>query len=230
MAAPPLAVDAASRWSACARWPKPPPAWLRPRHAVVVEAGSPDPRLRLAPASRCNPYLPPGLAVGPRPVGLRCVDGVARWAITVPVQVKVFGSALVAAAALPAGTALTQDLLAVAEIDIAAEPGAVYPTATPLARPGRPARAGCPGRAADRPGTPVVRRWRHGPAQPRGQRLQHRGREAQALSPGLEGQDTDPAGERASSRPARWARAPRRCSCERKSLSPGRGAHGRPGA
>lgn len=192
MAAPALAVDAAAlervrqMAEAAARLAAPPGT------RVVVEAGSPDPRLRLAPCQQMQPYLPPGLAMwGRTRVGLRCVDGVARWAITVPVRVKVFGSALVAAAALPAGTALTQDLLAVAEIDIAAEPGAVYPTATPLLGRvlARPVQAAQAVRQTDL----KHRQWFAA-----GDTVQLSlagsgfsiGAEAQALSPGLEGQDT----------------------------------------
>ena len=62
-------------------------------------------------------------------IGLRCLDvqsgGQARWNVSLPVTVKVYAKALVATAPLPAGAVLTQAQLSVAEIDIAAEPGAV---------------------------------------------------------------------------------------------------------
>lgn len=98
-----------------------------PESRVVVEVGSPDPRLRLAPCRVVQPYLPPGLSAwGRSRIGLRCVEGAARWNISLPVRVAVYGRALVARAPLPGGTEITQDQLAVAEIDIAAQPGAVF--------------------------------------------------------------------------------------------------------
>lgn len=94
---------------------------------VVIEVGQLDARLRLAPCQQVQPYLPPGLALwGKSRIGLRCIDGLARWNVTVPVRVAVFGRAVVASGPLPAGVNLTQDQLAVADIDIAAEPGAVF--------------------------------------------------------------------------------------------------------
>lgn len=88
---------------------------------VEVEVGRLDPRLRLAPCARIEPYLP----VGSRPwgrtrVGLRCVEGAVRWNVFLPVTVKVFGRGLVAAAALPAGAVLSEQDLREAEVDLAA--------------------------------------------------------------------------------------------------------------
>lgn len=98
-----------------------------PNTRVAVEIGALDARLRLAPCRQVQPYLPPGMAVwGRSRIGLRCLDGVARWNVTLPVRVAVFGRAVVASGPLPAGVNLSQDLLALAEIDIAAEPGAVF--------------------------------------------------------------------------------------------------------
>ncbi|MGS0754595.1 flagellar basal body P-ring formation chaperone FlgA [Roseateles sp. GG27B] len=94
---------------------------------VVVEIGQLDPRLRLAPCRQVQPYLPNGQQMwGRARVGLRCVDGPARWNVGLPVTIKVFARALVATDALPQGTVLTQDLLSAAEIDIAAERGTVF--------------------------------------------------------------------------------------------------------
>lgn len=98
-----------------------------PNTRVAVEIGALDARLRLAPCRQVQPYLPPGMAVwGRSRIGLRCINGVARWNVTLPVRVAVFGRAVVASGPLPAGVNLSQDLLALAEIDIAAEPGAVF--------------------------------------------------------------------------------------------------------
>lgn len=98
-----------------------------PDTRVAVEIGALDARLRLAPCRQAQPYLPPGMAVwGRSRIGLRCVDGAARWNVTLPLRVAVFGRAVVANGPLPAGLTLSQDQLALADIDIAAEPGAVF--------------------------------------------------------------------------------------------------------
>lgn len=102
-------------------------AAVPPNTRVAVEIGALDARLRLAPCQQIQPYLPPGMAVwGRSRIGLRCTDGVARWNVTLPVRVAVFGRAVVASGPLPAGVNLSQDQLALADIDIAAEPGAVF--------------------------------------------------------------------------------------------------------
>ncbi len=94
---------------------------------VLVEIGQLDPRLKLAPCRQVQPYLPSGQQMwGKARVGLRCMDGQARWNVSLPVTVKVFARALVATDPLPHGTVLTQDLLSAAEIDIAAERGTVF--------------------------------------------------------------------------------------------------------
>jgi len=98
-----------------------------PDTRVAVEIGALDARLRLAPCNQVQPYLPPGMAAwGRTRVGLRCTDGVARWNVTLPVRVAVYGRAVVASGPLPAGVNLSQDQLAMADIDIAGEPGAVF--------------------------------------------------------------------------------------------------------
>lgn len=100
---------------------------------VEILVGQLDPRLKLAPCQQVQPYLPSGLQMwGRTRVGLRCVDGRARWNVSLPVTVRVFSRALVAAQALPAGTQLTQAQLAAAEIDIAAVNGAIFIDAAPL--------------------------------------------------------------------------------------------------
>lgn len=101
---------------------------------VEVQVGQLDPRLKLAPCAQVQPYLPTGLQMwGRTRIGLRCIDGRARWNVTLPVQVKVFARALVAAEPLASGVSLTQAQLAMAEIDIAAVAGAVFTDAAGLA-------------------------------------------------------------------------------------------------
>jgi flagella basal body P-ring formation protein FlgA len=108
-------------------------AMAPPGTRVAVEIGALDARLKLAPCLAIQPYLPPGMAVwGRSRIGLRCTDGIARWNVTLPVRVAVFGRAVVASGPLPAGVALSQDQLALADIDIAAEPGAVFTDAASL--------------------------------------------------------------------------------------------------
>lgn len=89
---------------------------------VEVEVGRLDPRLKLAPCDKVQTYLPPGFtAWGKTRVGLRCLQGTTKWNVYLPITVKVFGRALVAAAALPAGATLAARDLHEAEVDLAAE-------------------------------------------------------------------------------------------------------------
>jgi len=61
-----------------------------------VVLGTLDPRLKLAPCQRIEPYLPPGTRLwGATRLGLRCVQGVRAWNVFVPVTVKAFGPAWV---------------------------------------------------------------------------------------------------------------------------------------
>jgi len=119
---------------------------------VEVEVGRLDPRLKLAPCDKVQTYLPPGFtAWGKTRVGLRCVQGATKWNVYLPITVKVFGRALVAASALPAGATLAAHDLHEAEVDLAAErSNAVRLTSEALGR--NLARALAPGeslRAAD---------------------------------------------------------------------------------
>lgn len=99
-----------------------PPEGLR----VEIDVGRLNPRLRLAPCDEVEPYLPSGFKPwGRTRVGLRCLQGPTRWNVYLPITVKVFGPALVAASALPAGTVLTEADLNAAEVDLAADSGAV---------------------------------------------------------------------------------------------------------
>lgn len=90
---------------------------------VEISVGELSPRLRLAPCSQIEPYLPPGFrAWGSTRVGLRCVDGPVRWNVQLPLSVKVWGEALVPAQPLPAGHLLQPGDLVTAEVDLAALP------------------------------------------------------------------------------------------------------------
>jgi flagella basal body P-ring formation protein FlgA len=88
---------------------------------VQIEAGRLDPRLRLAPCQRIEAQLPSGArAWGRTRVALRCVEGAKPWTVYLPVTVKVFAPAVVAAVALPAGSVLRAAHLESAEVDWAA--------------------------------------------------------------------------------------------------------------
>lgn len=88
---------------------------------VEVEPGRLDPRLRLAPCARIEPYLPGNSRPwGRTRVGLRCVDGPTRWNVFLPVQVRVLALAPVLAQPLPAGTEIAPEHLVDAEVDWAA--------------------------------------------------------------------------------------------------------------
>lgn len=110
----PLTQDAVNLARQSAR----PSAGLR----VEVEAGSLDPRLKLAPCQQVESYLPAGFRPwGKTRVGLRCLQGTTRWNVYLPITVKVYGRALVAATALPAGSVIGAADLKLAEIDLAAD-------------------------------------------------------------------------------------------------------------
>jgi flagella basal body P-ring formation protein FlgA len=92
---------------------------------VDVQVGKLDPRLRLAPCARIEPYLPPGMPLwGASRVGLKCVQGPKAWNVSLPVTVHVYGRSTVATTNLAPGTVLEADMLSVAEVDLAAAPGA----------------------------------------------------------------------------------------------------------
>lgn len=86
---------------------------------VELEVGSLDPRLKLAPCERIEPFVPPGMRLwGKSRIGLRCMAGPVAWKVYLPVTVKVFGQALVAAGPLQAGAELTVLDLRYAEVDL----------------------------------------------------------------------------------------------------------------
>lgn len=157
---------------------------------VEIEAGQLDPRLHLAPCERIEAYLPANARPwGRTRVGLRCLQGPTPWNVYLPVTVKVFAPALVAASALPAGTVLQAAHLREAEADWAVETAPAIIDATRLLGRAlaRPMSAGQALRQSDL----KQRQWfgagdtvqvvAHGSG------FSVSG-EGQALSPGLEGQ------------------------------------------
>ena len=88
---------------------------------VEVSLGQLDPRIRLAPCDRVKAYLPEGAQLwGRTRVGLRCEQGTVRWNVYWPVQVKVWGQALVATVPLRPGSVVSASDVAMAEVDLAA--------------------------------------------------------------------------------------------------------------
>jgi flagella basal body P-ring formation protein FlgA len=101
---------------------------------VEVVIGRLDPRLQLAPCARIEPYLPNGTRLwGAGRIGLRCASGEARWNVFLPITVKVYGQALVAAAPLAAGRLLGPNDVTQAEVDLAENPSAAVADAALVA-------------------------------------------------------------------------------------------------
>lgn len=121
-----------------------------PGARVEVELGRLDPRLRLAPCAEVQPHLPPNARLwGRSRIGLRCVDGPVHWNVWLPLTVKVFAPALVAAQPLAAGRALAAADLRVAEVEVTAHAAVLGDAAAAVGRTlARPLAAGAPLRAA----------------------------------------------------------------------------------
>lgn len=86
------------------------------RMQVVV--GELDSRLHLAPCARIEPYIPPGARLwGATRLGLRCLEGSARWNVFLPVTVRAFGTAWVLKSNIAAGTAVAADDALASEVD-----------------------------------------------------------------------------------------------------------------
>jgi flagella basal body P-ring formation protein FlgA len=91
-----------------------------------VNVGPLDSRLKLAPCGRVEAYLPPGSRLwGRSRVGVRCVDGMARWNVSLPATIKAFGLAWVVKSQVLAGAVLGAHDVVEAEVDWAEEPQAV---------------------------------------------------------------------------------------------------------
>ncbi len=85
---------------------------------VEVQAGTLDPRLKLAPCDEVDIYLPTGTrAWGATRVGLRCISGASRWNVFLPLTVRVFAPAVVAQGPLPSGTVLGPEHLQIEQAE-----------------------------------------------------------------------------------------------------------------
>lgn len=93
---------------------QPPGANLR----MQAEVGPLDSRLRLAACGNVEAHLPVGARLwGRSRVGLRCVDGVSRWNITLPLLVKASGKAWVMRGHVAAGALVTEADVMESEVD-----------------------------------------------------------------------------------------------------------------
>ena len=89
---------------------------------MEVKVGRLDSRLRLAPCGNVEPYLPPGARLwGRTRIGLRCIDGISRWNVSLPVTVNAYGNAWVIKGTVPSGTTLTEADVVEAEVNWAEE-------------------------------------------------------------------------------------------------------------
>ena len=118
-----------------------------PKARIEVAVGQLDPRLRLAPCQRVDPYVPDGTRLwGKSRIGLRCTQGSVKWNVYLPITIRVFGTALVATNGVSAGSTLTAADVALAEVDLAEDGSAAV--ASPdlvvgrvLARPLKPGQS-----------------------------------------------------------------------------------------
>lgn len=91
-----------------------------PALRVEVLVGKLDERLRLAPCEQIEPYIPKNSRLlGKTRVGLKCMKGVTRWNVYLPVTVNVWGQALVATNVFPAGHVLASGDMKMAEMNLA---------------------------------------------------------------------------------------------------------------
>lgn len=86
----------------------------------------------LAPCRRTEPFLPAGARPwGRGSVGVRCVDG-AQWSVLVPMTVRAWGPALVAASPLAAGAPVAPDAVREQEVELTREPASLVRDAAQL--------------------------------------------------------------------------------------------------
>lgn len=88
--------------------------------ALRMEAtvGALDSRVKLAACANVEAYVPPGSRLwGRSRVGMRCVDGMSRWNVTLPVTVKAMGEAWVVKTQVAAGANVMESDVTMGEVD-----------------------------------------------------------------------------------------------------------------
>jgi flagella basal body P-ring formation protein FlgA len=89
---------------------------------MEVSIGQLDPRLRLAPCAKIEPFLPAGTRLwGRTRLGVRCLEGPTRWSVFLPVTIKAFGPAWVLKAHLAPGSVINAEDVVETEVDWAEE-------------------------------------------------------------------------------------------------------------
>lgn len=116
----PAFMDATRHWLQGAAETSQESARLPLRMEVVV--GKLDPRLRLAPCSRIEPYIPTGTRLwGKARLGLRCTEGTVAWNVYLPITIKAMGPAWVLTHPVPAGAVVSMEDVQESEVDWAAD-------------------------------------------------------------------------------------------------------------
>lgn len=91
---------------------------------VEVSIGRLDERLNLAPCAQVEPYVPAQARLwGRTQIGLRCLAG-ASWNVFLPVEIRVFGQALVAARPIAYGQTVASEDIRQDEVELSKESGA----------------------------------------------------------------------------------------------------------
>ncbi|HXW65625.1 MAG TPA: flagellar basal body P-ring formation chaperone FlgA [Burkholderiaceae bacterium] len=103
-----------------------------PKLRAEISVGEIDPHLRLTPCERVEPFLRAGSRLWGRSfVGYRCLQH-PGWTISVPVMVRLYGPALVAAQTLPPLQAISADAVRQQEVELTREPSGVAVTVEQL--------------------------------------------------------------------------------------------------
>jgi len=98
---------------------------------MEVKLGALDSRLRLASCGKVELYLPVGTRLwGKTRLGMRCLEGVSKWNVFLPVTVKAVGKAWVIRREVLPGALLTQEDLMQADVDWAEETSPVLAEAS----------------------------------------------------------------------------------------------------
>ena len=106
----------AQRWVTDAVWKAQKLEAKSLRMEAVV--GALDSRVKLAGCTNVEAYVPPGARLwGRSRVGMRCVDGISRWNVTLPVTVKAMGEAWVVKTHVAAGANVTESDITMGEVD-----------------------------------------------------------------------------------------------------------------
>jgi flagella basal body P-ring formation protein FlgA len=107
-------------------------ARAQPGLRAEITVGDIDSRLHLAPCTHTEAFLRPGARLWGRSfVGYRCTQK-PGWSISVPVMVRLFGTALVASQTLPALQPISASALRREEVEMTREPGGVVEDAAQI--------------------------------------------------------------------------------------------------